>query len=156
MNAADTCGDPNLLVVAHHSAASAYFSLGDPVKVHGHADRLLALYNEERYAHRADVLDNEPKTLSLALSAESAGVLGYPERAVRLCDAAHEEARRRRHPFNLGWALTVGARVFDYLREPDELLKRVTEADRVGCENNIPFLTQCFVPNRVDPGGQSR
>ena len=37
-------------------------------------------------------------------------MLGYPERAVRLCDAAHEEARRRRHPFNLGWALTVGAR----------------------------------------------
>jgi ATP/maltotriose-dependent transcriptional regulator MalT len=73
-------------------------------------------------------------------------MLGYPERAVRLCDAAHEEARRRRHPFNLGWALTVGARVFDYLREPDELLKRVTEADRVGCENNMPFVTQCLVP----------
>lgn len=73
-------------------------------------------------------------------------MLGYPERAVRLCDAAHEEARRRRHPFNLGWALTVGARVFDYLREPDELLKRVTEADRVGRENNLPVVTQCLGP----------
>ena len=73
-------------------------------------------------------------------------MLGYPERAVRLCDATHEEARRRRHPFNLGWALTVGARVFDYLREPDELLKRVTEADRVGRENNLPVVTQFLVP----------
>ena len=146
MNAAETCADPNLLIVGHHAAMSAYFWLGDPIKVQDHADRVLALYNEERHAHLADVLNNEPKTLSLALSAESAWMLGYPERAVRLCDAAHEEARRRRHPFNLSWALTVGARVFDYLREPDELLKRVTEADRVGCENNMPFVTQCLVP----------
>jgi len=73
-------------------------------------------------------------------------MLGYPERAVRLCDAAHEEARRRRHPFNLAWALTKGAQVLDFLREPDELLERVTEADRVGRENNLPFMTQCFVP----------
>src|SRR5262249_43025057 len=80
------------------------------------------------------------------LSAESAWMLGYPERAVRLCDEAHEEARRRRHPFNQSWALTKGAQVLDYLREPDELLKRVTEADRVGCENNMPFVTQCLVP----------
>jgi predicted ATPase len=65
---------------------------------------------------------------------------------VRLCDAGHEEARRRRHPFNLSWALTKGAQVLDYLREPDELLKRVTEADRVGRENNLLFMTQCFVP----------
>ena len=107
---------------------------------------MLALYNEERHAHLAYVLNNEPKTAALATSAELAWMLGYPERAVRLCDAAHEEARRRRHPFNLSWALTKGAQVLDYLREPDELLKRVTEADRVGRENNLPFVTQCFVP----------
>jgi predicted ATPase len=146
MNAAESCGDPNLLIVGHHTAIAAYFWLGDPIKVRDHADQELALHDEERHAHLADVLNNEPKTLALAFSAESAWMLGYPERAVRLCNAAHEEARRRRHPFNLGWALTVGARVLDYLREPDELLKRVTEADRVGRENNLPFVTQCFVP----------
>ena len=146
MNAAETCGDQNLLIVGHHSAASAYFWLGDPIKVQEHADRLLALYSEERHAHLADVLNNEPKTLALALSAESAWILGYPERAVRILGAAHEQARRRGHLFNLGWALTKGAQVLDYLREPDELLKRVTEADRVGRENNLPFVTQCFVP----------
>jgi hypothetical protein len=31
-------------------------------------------------------------------------------------------------------ALTAGAWVFDLLREPDEWLKRVAEADRVGRE----------------------
>jgi hypothetical protein len=65
---------------------------------------------------------------------------------MRIRDAAHEQARRRAHPFDLGWALTVGAHVFDYLREPEELLRRVAEADRVGRESNLPFVTQVFVP----------
>jgi predicted ATPase len=146
MNAAETYGDPNLLFVGHYAASVAYFWLGDPIKVQDHTDRVLALYNEERHAHLAHVLNNEPKTASLVDCAESAWMLGYPERAVRLCDAAHEEARQRRHPFNLAWALTKGAQVLDFLREPDELLKRVTEADRLARENNLPFMTQCFVP----------
>ena len=146
MNAAETYGDPNLLIVGHHAASAAYYWLGDPIKAQDHADRVLALYDEERHAHLADVLNNEPKTAALTTSAESAWMLGYPERAVRLCDAAHEEARRRSHPFNLGWALTKGAQVLDSLREPDELLKRVAEADRVGRENNLPVVTQCLVP----------
>ena len=146
MNAAETYGDPNLLFVGHYAASAAYYWLGDLIKAQDHTDRVLALYNEERHAHLADVLNNEPKTASLCDCAELAWMLGYPERAVRLCDAAHEEARRRRHPFNLAWALTKGAQVLDFLREPDELLKRVAEADRVGRENNLPFMTQCFVP----------
>jgi hypothetical protein len=73
-------------------------------------------------------------------------MLGYPEQALRISDAAHEQAPRRGHPFNLGWALTVGAHVFDFLGKPDELLKRVAEADRIGRENSLPFLTECLVP----------
>ena len=45
---------------------------------------------------------------------------------------------------NLAWALTKGAQVLDFLREPDELLKRVTEADRVG--TTCRLFIQCFVP----------
>jgi hypothetical protein len=46
------------------------------------------------------------------------------------------------------WAggLTVGAQVFDHLRQPDEPLNRVAEADRVGRENRLPLVTECMVP----------
>jgi hypothetical protein len=73
-------------------------------------------------------------------------MLGYPEQAVKITDAAHAHARRCGHPFDVGWALYLGAQVFDYLREPDELLKRVEEADRVGRESSLPMLTECWVP----------
>jgi hypothetical protein len=73
-------------------------------------------------------------------------MLGYPEQALKMTDAAHGHARRRGHPFNLSHALTAGAQVFDFLGEPDELLKRVAEADLVGRENSLPFMTECLVP----------
>src|SRR5262249_41890966 len=132
MSVAETSGDPDLLIVGHHIAVTGYFWLGDPIEVRKHADLVLALYSEEQHGHLADVLNNEPKTLSLVFSAQSTWMLGYPEQALRLFDAGHDHARRRGHPFDLGWALTTGAAVFDYLRDPDEWLKRLEEADRVG------------------------
>ena len=49
MNAAETYGDPDLLIVGHLIALNAYFWLGDPIKTSEHADRVLALYREERH-----------------------------------------------------------------------------------------------------------
>jgi predicted ATPase len=146
MTAAETYGDPDLLIVGHNAALIAYFWLGDPIKAREHADRVLALYSEERHSRLLDILNQDPKTNSLAYSALLTWMLGYPEQAVRISDVKDAHSRLRGHPFDLGWALTFGAQFFDYLREPDELLKRVAEADRVGRENSLPFLTECRVP----------
>jgi hypothetical protein len=73
-------------------------------------------------------------------------MLGYPVQAVKISAAADAHARRRGPPFDQGYALTFGATLFDYLREPDELLKRVEEADRLGRENSMPFITECLAP----------
>jgi predicted ATPase len=145
MNAAETYGDPDLLIVGHSAALNAHFWLGDPIKTREHADRVLALYCEERHGHLAGILNHDPKTFSLGLSAQLTWMLGYPEQAARIGDAAHDHARGRGHPFDLGWAPTIGAEVFDYLREPDELLTRVEEGDRVARENSLFFLTECLV-----------
>ena len=107
---------------------------------------MLALYSEERHGHLAGILNHDPKTNSLVDSALSTWMLGYPEQAVRISDAAHDHARRRGHPFDLGWALTVGAQVFDYLREPDEWLKRIEEGDRVGSRKQPALRDGVLVP----------
>jgi predicted ATPase len=146
MNAAETYGDPDLLIVGHQAAISAYFWFGDPIKAREHAGRVLALYSEERHGRLVGTLNDDPKTDSLVFLALSTWMLGYPKEAVRISDAAHDHARRLGRPFSLAWALSDGAQVFDYLREPDELLKRVEEADRVGRENSLPFVTECLVP----------
>jgi class 3 adenylate cyclase/tetratricopeptide (TPR) repeat protein len=146
MDAAEASGDPDLLIVGSFGAVTANMELGDLIKTREHADRMLALYREERQAHLAGILNLDPKTMTLIFSARSTWMLGYPDQAVRITDAAHNHARQVGHPFDLGWALTAGALVFDFLREPNEWLKRIEEGDRMGRENSLPLVTKCWVP----------
>jgi ATP/maltotriose-dependent transcriptional regulator MalT len=146
MNAAETYGDSDLLLVAHHTAVTAYFWLGDPINTRGHADQVMALYNEERHGHLAGILNHDPKTFSLGFSAQSMWMLGYPEQAISIGAAEDARARHRGHPFELSWVLTFGAQLFGFLGKPDEWLRRIEEADRVGRENSLRFMTECSVP----------
>jgi hypothetical protein len=146
MNAAETYRDPDLMMLGHTAAAVAHFWFGEPLKVREHADRVLALYPEERHGPLVGSLNTDPKTESLVYSALSTWMLGYPEQALRFLDATHDHARRRGHPFDLGWVLSFGGHVFDYIGEPDEWLKRIEEADRVGRENSLPLVTEHLVP----------
>jgi hypothetical protein len=148
-NAAETYGDRDLLILGHFAAMIARFWLGEPIKVREHAERVLALYSAERLGHLADILNRDPNSYSLMFSAQSTWMLGYPEQALRISDAKDAHARQRGHPFGLGWALTVGVEVFDYLREPDEMLKRIEEGDRLGRENSLPFVTECLAPQNL-------
>jgi class 3 adenylate cyclase/predicted ATPase len=146
MNAAETYGDSDLLILGHHTAVIAYVWLGDPIKAREHADRVLALYSEDQHGHLVEIINNDPKTIGLLWSAVAAWMLGYSGQAVSICEAGTAHARRRGHPFDLGCALTLGAHVFDHLGEPDEWLKRIEEGDRLGREHSLPFLTEFCVP----------
>jgi hypothetical protein len=92
------------------------------------------------------VLAHDPKTQSLAYLAQVMWMLGYPEQAVKIDDVKEAQARHLRHPFDLGWALTVGSLVFDHVGEPDEQLKRAKEAKRLGREASMPLLADILAP----------
>jgi class 3 adenylate cyclase len=146
MNAAETYADPDLLILGHSLAVIAYGWLGDPIKTLKHADRVSALYSEAQHGHLVGMLNHDPKTVSLTFSAKSTWMLGYPNRAAQLREDCEAHARRRGHPFDLGWALTFGAQVLDFLGEPDEWLRRIEEVDRLGRENSLQILTEILVP----------
>jgi hypothetical protein len=58
------------------------------------------------------------------------------------------EARARQldRPFDLGFALVTGAHQFDNRWEPDLLLKRSEECERLGRENSLPVLWAMLAP----------
>ncbi len=107
---------------------------------------MLANYSEEGIGHVVDVIHQDPKTVALCYNAHLTWMLGYPDQAVKITDTADAHARRLGHPFDLGFWLTIGALIFDYLGTPEELLKRTTEAERLGRDNSLPVLTQVLVP----------
>jgi ATP/maltotriose-dependent transcriptional regulator MalT len=69
-------------------------------------------------------------------------MLGHPDQARAVSDEKDEFARRRNHPFDLCFALTIGALTFDYRGEPDELLARTDEAIRLGRQHRVPLMSE--------------
>jgi class 3 adenylate cyclase/predicted ATPase len=145
-DSAELFHDPDLLIVGHVAAVISYFWLGELIKSREHADRVLALYSEERHGHLVDILNHDPKTLSLIYVGLSTWILGYPEQAVRVSNERDTHARRLGHPFDLGFALTVGAWPFAFRREPEELLKRLNEVEEIARQNSLPYFTNVELP----------
>jgi class 3 adenylate cyclase/predicted ATPase len=145
-DAAAAYRDSDLLILEHWCAMNSYICLGEPIKARQHADKILSLYSQERHGHLVRVINEDPKTLALAYGAQATWMLGYPEQALRMINAACDHARQVGHPFDLSWALIVGGRVFDHLSEPDERLSRAAEAERLGRENSLLFVMECLVP----------
>ena len=72
-------------------------------------------------------------------------MLGYPDQALAATEATAAHARRRNHPFDLAFALTLGAQAFDFLRQPEELLRRADEADALGRRYGLPLFCEIMV-----------
>ena len=106
LDLAKTTGDADLLITGHTFACACYCYAGEFTKAVEHADKVLDLYDDEKHRHLADILNHDPKTLAGVFGSISTWILGYPDRALRLNDEKDAHARRRGHPFDLGFALT--------------------------------------------------
>ena len=117
-----------------------------------HADKVLDLYDDEKHRHLADLLNHDPKTQAGIFGSICTWMLGYPDRALRLSDEKDAHARRRGHPFDLGFALTSGAHEFDHRFKHEDLRKRAEECERLGRENSLPVLWALLAPMSTRPG----
>ena len=139
---AQSTGDLDLLMTGHRGACVTHFYRGDFTQCCEHGDKVLALYDEDKHRHIADIVNTDPKTAVGIFVSAATWMLGYPDRAVRVSDAKDAHARRRGHPFDLGYALTWGGEVWDLRCEPEPLLARVDEAERLGRAHRLPFISE--------------
>jgi class 3 adenylate cyclase/tetratricopeptide (TPR) repeat protein len=141
MSLANTTCNADLLITGHMSACSGYNMSGEFTKVLEHAERLLDLYDAEKHRHLVDILNHDPKTVAKVHASLSTWILGYPDRATRLSLEAEERARRRGHPFDLGWVLFVAHKA-----DHADLRKHAEECERLGRENSLPVLSAMLAP----------
>jgi class 3 adenylate cyclase/tetratricopeptide (TPR) repeat protein len=146
LDLARVTGDADLLIGAHGAACGCYGWAGEHSKVLEHFDKLRNLYDAEKHHHLADTLNHDPKTAAGIFASMSTWMLGYPDRALRINEKKDAHARRRGHPFDLGYGLTTGAHEFDQRCTPDDLHKRAEECERLGRENSLPVLWALRAP----------
>jgi ATP/maltotriose-dependent transcriptional regulator MalT len=126
--------------------ANSYFHLGELTKARKHADQVLSLHTEERHRDLVGIPGTDVKLTTLVFASRMTWMLGFPEQAARVSEECESHARRRGNAFNLSLALTLGATVFNHLGQPDEVLRRTEEAERLGRDNRLPFVTEALVP----------
>jgi predicted ATPase len=146
LDVAEATGDSDLLIAGRTVACVSYAWLGEFTKAIEHGDRVLHLYDAERHRYLADFLLHDPKTLAYSFASISSWILGFPDRALRLVTERDAHARRRGHPFDLGWALLWGAHALDHRFGHKDLHKRAKEIERLGRENSLPFLWAILAP----------
>ena len=76
LDAAEAYHDPELLILGHYAATNAYFWLGGLIKAREHANQVVALYSEARHGRLVDILNHDPKTVSLVFTAPLIWMLG--------------------------------------------------------------------------------
>ena len=142
----DEAADIDLQIFGHAAAMVSRFFLGQLLEAQEHGDPVLALYDLQRAERWRQLTAQDFKTQVGVFSSHWIWMLGYPDQAVQASDQKDAHARRVGHTFNLSWALTWGAYAFDYRCEPERLLERASEADRLGREQSVPFINQVQVP----------
>jgi class 3 adenylate cyclase/predicted ATPase len=130
--------DDEPLLVARVIALSTHFWNGDLREAAKQGDAILARYDEQKHWHIADQVNHDPKTVVGIYGQHWLWMLGYPDQALELARSKDEHARRRNHPFDLGFSLTQGAHIYDYLGDATALRVRAEEAERLGAERGLP------------------
>ena len=139
-------GDIDLQIFGHASAMNSHFYLGQLLEAREHGDRVLALYDPQRAGRWMQFTGHDLRTAVGVFAHQWTWMLGYPDQAVQVSDEKDAYARQLGHAFNLGFALTSGAYAFGYRCEPEAFLERVSEADRLGREQSVPYIYQAMVP----------
>ncbi|UCH48899.1 MAG: hypothetical protein JSU95_03595, partial [Betaproteobacteria bacterium] len=148
LDLAESTGDSDLLVAGHAQANAMYGNLARFAESLEHFNQVMAIYDDEKHYHLADIINPDPKTAAGQTGAMITWCLGYFDRAMRISDEIIEHSRRRAHPFDLGGALVFRADLFDLRREPEDARKCAEECERLGRENSIPALHSIFAPIR--------
>jgi predicted ATPase len=133
-------GDNSLEIVGHRAASACHYWLAEFAAARRSGDQVHRLYDPELHWGLALLTNTDPFTGEGIYRPQFLWMMGYPDQALAASQATEANARRRGHPFDLAFALTLGAQLFDYLCDSDELLRRAEEAERIGQERGIALL----------------
>ncbi len=132
----------NLSMMADMAAMVSYFWLGELTAARDYGDKIMQRYDEKKYKEIVVFTNHDPRTLVGIYASHWLWMLGYPEQAVTESDAKDAHGRKIGHPYDLGFALTTRSHAFAYRHEPERLQERAKEAERLGRETSVPFVSE--------------
>ncbi len=146
LETAEATGHSDLLVVAHQMMCVTHFWLGNLLEARKHAERVKGSYREEHHRHLVDLMNIDPTSMVAVYDSASAWMLGHPNSATHINEANLASARRRNHPFDLGYVLSFGQLVLHFHADYAPILMRCEEAEHLSRAYSLPVISEVIAP----------
>ena len=143
---AQSTGDREIAITAELLATILQSWVGNWTAARSHADKFYAIYAPEACPHVIAATNMDPKDNVDSYAPFWLWMTGFPERAVAAHEAIVESCRARNVPFMLGFNLTFGALVYDFLRDYPMLQQRAEQAVTLGTECRLPLYSHMLAP----------
>ena len=98
-------------VLAHEALGFTLFAQGKFVAAHAELERSISLCEDSKAAAYLDLSAQDPRVHVRSYDGMALWLLGYPDRALRVCGEARRLANASQHPFSEAIARTISLRV---------------------------------------------
>ena len=132
---AESSGDPELLIAAHHARGVTLTLLGDISASLQHVEQAIALYDPNRHRYRALISGIACRSQA----AHALWVLGQPDQALEKSKEALSLTRQLPRPLSLAQALAMAASVHQYVRDAQTCKAQAEATMALSTEHEFPF-----------------
>jgi len=117
VNTADNVNDSVYKVLAHEALGFTSFAQGKFVAAHAALERSISMCEDNKAGAYLDLSAQDPRVHVRLYDGMTLWLLGYPDRALRVCTDARRYADASRHPFSEVMARTISLRVHQFRGE---------------------------------------
>jgi predicted ATPase len=133
VNTANILDDSVYKVLAHEALGFTLFARGNFTTAHAELERSISFCEDSKAAAYVDLFAQDPRVHVRSYDGMALWMLGYPDRALRICAEAHRYADASKHPFSEAIARTISLRVHQFRGEA-ALVAGLSNAAVVFCE----------------------
>jgi tetratricopeptide (TPR) repeat protein len=156
LDVAKESGDPGHLLQAHHALTTTHLIEGDFEACLRHAEQGEALYDPGAHEDHAFLYGgHDPGSCCASHSAQSAWMLGYPDRAHAAAHKALRMAQERGHPLSLALSLWSLGVLEQFRRNVPAVREHAETCQRIALDQRAPifpaFLLAWVVAEEGDP-----
>jgi predicted ATPase len=146
LNAAETLDDSAYKVLAHEALGFTLFARGKLAASHTHLERSISLCEDSKTAAYLDLSAQDPRVHVKLYDGMVLWLLGYPDRALRICAEARLYADASQHPFSEAMARTISLRVHQ-LRGEAGIVACQADAALTLCEEHefVHYLAMALI-----------
>jgi class 3 adenylate cyclase/predicted ATPase len=114
LNSAEKTDNPVYRVLAYQASGFTLFAQGKFAAAHAELERSISLCEDSKAAAYLDLSAQDPRVHVRSYDGMALWLIGYPDRALRVCAEARRYADASQHPFTEAIARTISLRVHQF------------------------------------------